>query len=93
MNDGKLPPNKLYEREVDQSNVTLNTFLGAARQKSWMLRGETPVRPTPRSTATKLPLSQASNLQRLVVKVKQYQIILFTVISVGNLSYLVTKRV
>ncbi|RKF79372.1 hypothetical protein GcC1_047001 [Golovinomyces cichoracearum] len=52
MCNGKSQPENLHEREVDLSNVTLHTLFGAARQKSWMLVGGTPVRPTPRSSLT-----------------------------------------
>ncbi|KHJ34225.1 putative miz zinc finger domain protein [Erysiphe necator] len=60
MNGGRSHPDNIREREVERSNVTLNTFFGASRQKSWMFRGGTPVRPTPRSSQAITALSQAS---------------------------------
>ncbi|POS86532.1 hypothetical protein EPUL_001610, partial [Erysiphe pulchra] len=61
MSGDKSDPDKLHEREVERSNVTLNTFFGSSRQKPWMLRGGTPVRPTPRSSQAVTALSQGSS--------------------------------
>ncbi|RKF63031.1 hypothetical protein OnM2_028028 [Erysiphe neolycopersici] len=66
MSGDKPHPDKLHEREVERSNVTLNTFFGASRQKSWMYRGGAPVRPTPRSSQAVTALSQGSSSLRSV---------------------------
>ncbi|KAF7874293.1 hypothetical protein EAF04_002965 [Stromatinia cepivora] len=66
----RRPPDKdghsaMTERDVVSSNATLNAFFGGSRQKSWMLAGGAPVRPTPRRPSiTKPPDQSNSNTQR-----------------------------
>ncbi|KAF7953124.1 hypothetical protein EAE96_006342 [Botrytis aclada] len=67
----RRPPDKeansaMTERDVVSSNATLNAFLGGSRQKSWMIAGEAPVRPTPRRPSITKPSGQsnANNPQR-----------------------------
>lgn len=56
----------MTERDVVSSNATLNAFLGGSRQKSWMIAGGAPVRPTPRRPSITKPSDQpnANNPQR-----------------------------
>ncbi|KAK6597885.1 MIZ/SP-RING zinc finger protein [Botrytis cinerea] len=67
----RRPPDKegnsaMTERDVVSSNATLNAFLGGSRQKSWMIAGGAPVRPTPRRPSITKPSDQpnANNPQR-----------------------------
>lgn len=66
----RRPPDKdghsaMTERDVVSSNATLNAFFGGSRQKSWMLAGGAPVRPTPRRPSITKPSDQSnSNTQR-----------------------------
>lgn len=74
MSGDKSNPDKLHERDVERSNVTLNTFFGASRQKPWMLMGGTPVRPTPRSSQAVTVSSQGSSLPSIPSPVSSHKI-------------------
>ena len=69
----RRPPDRdghsaMTERDVITSNATLNAFFGGSRQKSWMLAGGAPVRPTPRRPSITNPSDQNSpNAQRYVI--------------------------
>ncbi|KAA8564964.1 hypothetical protein EYC84_010733 [Monilinia fructicola] len=65
----RRPPDKdglaITERDVVSSNATLNAFFGGSRQKSWMLAGGAPVRPTPRRPSINKPSDHRNtNIQR-----------------------------
>ncbi|SZF02608.1 unnamed protein product [Blumeria hordei] len=66
MGGARTAPEKLHERDIDNSNATLNTLFGAARQKSWMVGGTTPVRPTPRTPVTKSTITQVAQPQKII---------------------------
>ncbi|CAD6440367.1 625c08a4-fe8c-469f-928d-9da2e8c454b4 [Sclerotinia trifoliorum] len=62
----RRPPDKdghsaMTERDVVSSNATLNAFFGGSRQKSWMLAGGAPVRPTPRRPSITKPSDQSNS--------------------------------
>ncbi|KUJ18034.1 uncharacterized protein LY89DRAFT_732729 [Mollisia scopiformis] len=63
----RRPPDKdgppVSDRDVDTSNATLNTLFGGARQKSWMVGVGAPVRPTPRTSASRTSVPQVTSAQ------------------------------